>query len=55
MTIKEKVNALIGVSASRNSDLIDALIEMAQDEATKYCHLDEYSTDLDNAVVHMVV
>lgn len=54
-TIKDKVNALIGISASRNSDLIDVLIDMCKEEAYHYCHLPEYSTDLDNAVVHMVV
>ena len=55
MTIKEKVNALIGISASRNSDLIDVLIEMCEDEARDYCHLSNYNTELDNAVVQMVV
>ena len=55
MTIKEKVTALIGVSASRNSDLIDVLIEMCKDEATHYCHLAAYTEELDNAVVHMWV
>lgn len=55
MTIKEKVNALIGPSAARKATLIDTLIEMTTEEATNYCNLEEYTTKLDNAVVEMVV
>ena len=55
MTIKEKVNALIGPSAARKATLIDTLIEMATEEAINYCNLEEYTTKLDNAVVEMVV
>ena len=55
MTIKEKVNALIGPSAARKATLIDTLIEMTIEEATNYCNLEEYTTKLDNAVVGMVV
>ena len=55
MTIKEKVNALIGPSAARKATLIDTLIEMTTEEAINYCNLEEYTTKLDNAVVEMVV
>lgn len=55
MTIKEKVNALIGPSAARKATLIDTLIEMTTEEAINYCNLEEYTTKLDNAVVGMVV
>lgn len=55
MTILEKATAIIGVSASRNVSLLSALVEMCTDEATAYCNLAEYTTDLDNAVVQMVV
>ena len=55
MTIKEKVNALIGPSAARKATLIDTLIEMTTEEATNYCNLEEYTTKLDNAVVEMVI
>lgn len=55
MTIKEKVNALIGPAAARKSTLIDTLIEMATEESTNYCNLEAYTTKLDNAVVEMVI
>ena len=55
MTIKEKVNALIGPSAARKATLIDTLIEMTTEEAINYCNLEEYTTKLANAVVEMVV
>ena len=55
MTIKEKVNALIGPSAARKATLIDTLIEMTIEEATNYCNLETYTTKLDNAVVQMTI
>lgn len=55
MTILEKATAIIGVSASRNASLLSALVEMCTDEAIAYCNLAEYTTDLDNVVVQMVV
>ena len=55
MTIKEKVNALIGPAAARKATLIDTLIEMTIEEATNYCNLETYTTKLDNAVVEMVI
>ena len=55
MTIKEKVNALIGPAAARKSALIDTLIEMATEESINYCNLEVYTTKLDNAVVEMVI
>lgn len=55
MTIKEKVNALIGPAAARKSTLIDTLIEMATEESINYCNLEVYTTKLDNAVVEMVI
>lgn len=57
MTIMEKIQALLGPTASdsRRQATLEALVEMCKEEATAYCHLDEYTDKLDNAVVQMVL
>lgn len=55
MTIIEKIKAILGPTASRNLQILSALVEMCKEEATAYCNLDEYTEKLDNAVVQMVL
>lgn len=44
------------VSADETQDeLISLLVDMAKEEATSFCHLQEYNDKLDSTVIKMVV
>lgn len=43
------------IDAGVDEDLLNQLIEVCKVEATEYCNLVEYSTNLDPAVIEMVI
>ena len=49
----DKIKILI--DAAVDDKLIETLIEICKIEATEYCNLAEYSTNLDAAVIQMVI
>lgn len=53
----DKIKLLLGISEADMSqdEKIELLIEMAQGEATEYCHLIEYNEKLNPAVIAMVI
>lgn len=53
----EKVKILLGISSTDmgQDELLEVLIEMAQQEAVEYCHLKEYNEKLNPAVINMVI
>lgn len=52
----EKVKILLGLTADNTKDaLISLYIDMAKEEATSFCQMSEYSNELDNIVIMMVI
>ena len=49
----EKIQLLINQYGQ--DDLLSLLIEMCKDDAVSFCNLEEYTEDLDNTVIKMVV
>ena len=49
----EKIQLLINQYGQ--DDLLSLLIEMCKDDAISFCNLEEYTEDLDNTVIKMVV
>ena len=53
----DKIKILLGINSldMEQNELLEVLIEMAQQEAVEYCHLEEYNEKLNPAVVYMVI
>ena len=51
----DKVKLLLGITTTDEDEILTLLIEMIQDYIVNYCHLSEYSTDLDNIAIQMVL
>ena len=52
-----KIKLLVGVSPTDEgqNELFEVLIEMAQQEAVEYCHLEEYNEKLNPTIIKMVI
>ena len=51
----DKVRTLLNITDNSKDNLISLYIDMAKEEATSFCQMSEYSNELDNIVVMMVV
>lgn len=55
MDLLFKIKAYLSIDDLDNDDLLSVMIEIAKDYATSYCNLLEYTPNLDNVVLKMVV
>lgn len=51
----DKIKILLNLSDVNQDDLLDVLIGICKDEAMEYCNLNVYSSNLDSAVIQMVI
>lgn len=53
--MKDRILEMIGNNSSECETLIEFYIENAKAEATAFCSLSEYSDELDNIIIQMVI
>lgn len=51
----ERIKLLLNRLNDDDDELLALLMQMCREEATNYCNLEEYSTDLDSIVIEMVI
>ena len=51
----EKIKVLLGITDNTKDTLISLYVDMAKEEATSFCQMSEYSTELYNIVIMMVI
>lgn len=54
-TMLDKVKILLGIADTSMDTLLSLLIDIAKADAVDYCHLAEYTEELDTPVIKMVI